>query len=253
MATLYLGDAHEVLSEIARADAIVTDPPYGMDRANSGHKVVARLGAVHGDDAPFDPRPFLIAQHHIFWGANHYASRLPDATRWLAWLKHDPGLFGSRSTSPVELAWTDLGGSLRALKLIWDGSIKQGVGAGAPHQHPTEKPVEVMAWCLSLLPKDVALVCDPFMGSGTTGVACMAACMPFIGIEIDPAHFETACRRMDIANRLSRFEISEQEAKRLNRRPESEPLTDGLFGDRSMTPPAQRGTARHPKIPAEET
>lgn len=204
-ATLYCGDCDDIFesfgSSITDIDAIVTDPPYGINRQISGHKVVDRLGAVTGDDAPFDPTPYMVGYRNIFWGANHFSSRLPDASRWLLWLKHDPSLFGLRSTSPFELAWTDLEGAARAFRWIWDGSIKQGQGSNKEHQHPTEKPVELMEWCLSLLPDECQLICDPFMGSGTTGVACAKFGFDFIGIEIEEQYFNIACQRIEEAQR----------------------------------------------------
>ncbi len=200
-ATLILGDCRRLGLDLHDFDAVVTDPPYGMNRANSGHAVIDRLGAIIGDDEPFDPWPFDQVEWLIFWGANHYASRLPDASRWLMWLKHDPSLFQQRSGSPFELAWTNLGGSCRAMRHIWDGSIKQGEGAGKPHVHPAEKPVEVMRWCIDLLPATAATVLDPFMGSGTTGVACANRGKPFTGVEIDLIYFDIACRRIEAAQK----------------------------------------------------
>lgn len=204
-ATLYLGDCLEILPTLSGVDAVVTDPPYGMNRHLSGHKVIERLGGVIGDDAPFDPAAFLlIGRAHVLWGANHYSSRLPDASKWLMWLKHDPVMFGKRSTSPFELAWTDIGGSAKAIKLIWDGSIKQGQGSGTQHCHPTEKPVEVMEWCLNLIPGTETIL-DPFMGSGTTSVACANLGRKFIGIEIEPKYFDIACKRIDAAYKQPRL------------------------------------------------
>lgn len=195
--TLYLGDCREILPMLEPVDAVVTDPPYGMNRQISGHKVIERLGGVHGDDQPFDPAPFMVGKTHIFWGANHYSSRLPDSQSWLMWLKHDASLFGKRSTSPFELAWTDIGGAAKAIRLVWDGSIKQGEGFGKPHVHPTQKPVEVMDWCLEFI--EAKSILDPFMGSGTTGVACAKRGRKFIGIEIEPKYFDIACERISNA------------------------------------------------------
>jgi hypothetical protein len=97
----------------------------------------------------------------------------------------------------VSLAWTDLGGAAKALRLIWDGSIKQGKGAGQPHQHPTEKPIELMEWCISRTVGKI--IFDPFMGSGTTGVAAVNLGRGFVGVEIEPKYFDIACRRTQAA------------------------------------------------------
>lgn len=193
--TIYHGDCYEIIPLLPKADLMLTDPPYGMNRANSGHKVIQRLGAVIGDDKPFDPRPFLIADNHIFWGANHYASRLPDSSSWFMWLKHDVKLWGLRSTSPFELAWTDLGGACKAIRHIWDGSIKQGEGARQEHVVPTEKPVELLRWCLGFFPHAMSVI-DPFMGSGPTIEAGKHLGRKVIGIEIEERYCEIAANRL---------------------------------------------------------
>lgn len=196
--TIYLGDCREILPTlgcVAHDIAVVTDPPYGISYEHRD------LGGIAGDDVPFDPRPFLIGSAHIFWGANHFASKLKDESRWLMWLKHDPGLFGKRTHAPFDLAWTDLGGSSRALKHIWDASIREGEWWGKPNCHPHQKPVELMEWCIGLLPSKCQLIVDPFMGSGPTGVAAKRLGRKFIGIEIEPKYFEIACRRISEAVR----------------------------------------------------
>ena len=207
-ATLYLGDCREIALGLS-ADVVITDPPYGMSRHISGHKVIARLGSVTGDDEPFDPAICLATgTEHIIWGANHFASRLSDQTRWLMWQKHDASLFGKRSTAPFELAWTDLGGAGRAIRWIWDGSIRQGERAGTEHCHPTEKPIEVMAWCVGLTGLiGEGRVLDPFMGSGTTGIATLRLGRKFIGIEIEERWFDAACRRIEAETRQARFAV----------------------------------------------
>lgn len=193
-ATLYLGDCREILPTLGKAGVLLTDPPYGMSHK---HK---ELGGIVGDDEPFDPRPFLVAKYHILWGANHFASRLPDQTRWLMWLKHDPGLFGKRDHAPFDLAWTDIGGSARAIKHIWDACIRQGEWFGKKNCHPHQKPVELMQWCLGFVP-DCNPILDPFMGSGPVGIAAAKMGREYIGIEIDPKHFDTACKRIEEALR----------------------------------------------------
>jgi site-specific DNA-methyltransferase (adenine-specific) len=193
--TIYHGDCREILPQLdVKVDLVLTDPPYGMKREESGHKVIARLGGIVGDDKPFDPAPLLgIGIKHIIWGANHFAQQLPNETRWLMWQKHDSKLYGLRSTSPFELAWTDLGGSCRAFRWIWDGSIKQGERTRTEHNHPTEKPPELMMWCLSLYP--CQLVLDPYMGTGGTILASKRLNRYSIGIEIEEKYCEIAARR----------------------------------------------------------
>lgn len=192
---IYLGDCRDIVPTLPRPDAVLADPPYGIEHE---HK---ELGGIEGDDEPFDPRPFLVGKHHILWGANHYASRLSDQPRWLMWLKHDPGLFGKRSHAPFDLAWTDLGGSGRALRHIWDASIRQGEWFGKKNVHPHQKPVELYEWCLGLLPKDSKTILDPFMGSGSAGVACVKRGYRYTGVEIKEQFFDVACWRIEAATK----------------------------------------------------
>lgn len=195
-ATLHLGDCREIVPALV-VGAVVTDPPYGISHE---HKT---LGGIVGDDAPFDPA-FLLAvgKQHVIWGANHFASRLPDATRWLMWLKHDPGLFGTRGHAPFDLAWTDLGGAGRAMRHIWDASIREGEWFGKPNCHPHQKPAELMAWCVSMTE---GVVLDAFMGSGSTGVGATWQGRAFIGIEIEPRYFDIACERIEAARKQPRL------------------------------------------------
>jgi site-specific DNA-methyltransferase (adenine-specific)/modification methylase len=191
-ATLYQGNCLDILPHI-QADAIVTDPPYGI-----GYRPRVGGGApIAGDDKPFDPRPFLnIGTQHIFWGAHHFAERLPSESRWLVWVKVTPDLWAKRDQAAADLAWTDLGGCVRAIKHIWDGSIMEGEWFGKKRIHPGQKPTELMMWCVQFTS---GTVLDPFMGSGTTGVACHRLGREFIGIEIDPEHFKIACGRIEDA------------------------------------------------------
>jgi hypothetical protein len=127
------------------------------------------------------------ARLHVIWGGNYFADMLPPSGKWLVWDK------GQRiNQSDGELAYTSMDGALRIMtmnrvKLMLDGA-----------EHPTQKPVELMKWCLSHLP-DCRSILDPFMGSGTTGVACAKRGKHFIGIERDPRYFDIACRRISDA------------------------------------------------------
>jgi DNA modification methylase len=192
--TIYHGDCREILPMLPKVDLVLTDPPYGLNRWFQNHKVCKRFGQIIGDDKQFDPRPFLIAKNHIFWGANHFANLLSNETRWLMWLKHGEGLLDKRDHASFELAWTDMGGSCRAFRFIWDGFIKQGKNHGLEHCHPTEKPVELLRWCCSLV--DGKSVLDPFMGSGPTLRAAKELGRKAIGIEIEEKYCEIAAKRL---------------------------------------------------------
>lgn len=203
--TLYLGDCREILPTLGKVDAVVTDPPYGMNwntnsaRFSGGHRqnVVRRSqgrsdwGAVANDDKPFNPLPWLAFGECILWGSNHFAARLPVGTS-LVWVKRLDGAFGS-FLSDAEVAWQKGGHGVYCFR---DMSMM----AEAKHrEHPTQKPIGLMQWCIGRTKADTIL--DPYMGSGTTGVACHRLGRKFIGIEIDPTHFATACLRIEAAMR----------------------------------------------------
>jgi len=207
LATLYLADCRDV--EIPRHAAIVTDPQYGKGRFNSTHNS-SRKGAgatlvrtdgdftrSQGDDVDFDPRPWLAYDSAVLWGANHFCDQLPRGHRWLDWDKLDsktpvPG------TSDMELAWTSVKGPSRSFTHLWRGIMRAGeenvVNGGKLHPH--QKPIALMTWCIKLQPPS-ALIADPYMGSASTGVAAIRSGLAFIGVELNPAHFEVACERIE--------------------------------------------------------
>ena len=185
-ATLYCADSYEVLTQIPCADAIVTDPPYGIC-ASSQTLGAGKKDFYRGDwdRGTIDISPFLNFDFLCFWGGNYYTDILPPTNDWLIWHKKNDG----RSFSECEMAWTNFNKQMRHFQHHWSGEQKK---------HPTQKPLAVMQWCLSFLPSDIAIL-DPFMGSGTTGVAALKRGNPFIGIEKEPAFFEVACKRIAAA------------------------------------------------------
>lgn len=199
-ATLYLGNCYEILPTLLDDFAVVSDPPYGMnykpkrtgglDRGKGERRNERR---VHGDDRPFDPRPFLRPET-VLWGANHYADKLPPSGGWLYWDKKKAGTVSPGFVaSDGELAWTNLSGRVRFFSHLWSGVCRESeIGK---HYHPTQKPIALMSWCIGLVKSGV--ICDPFMGSGSTGVAAAIQGRSFIGIELDAEYFETACRRIE--------------------------------------------------------
>lgn len=189
-ATLILGDCRDVLPHLPRVDAVVTDPPYGIG-ASAGVGKYGRI-KVDGDLGWDDCAPdltFVLALElpSIIWGGNYFV--LPPSRRYLVW---DKGAgFRGRDFAECEQAWCSFDGNARVLNR--DPLASRDYRAKI---HPTQKPVEVMRWSLSQLPPNCEAILDPFMGSGTTGVACVLDGKAFIGIEREPKYFEAACRRM---------------------------------------------------------
>lgn len=194
--TIYHGDCREILPSI-KADVIVSDVPYGIgertDRLSKGRSnatLSSDYAPIHGDDAPFDPTPW-IEYPCILWGANHYASRLPDSPTWLVWDKREGGT--SDDNADCELAWSNIGGPARLFSHLWRGMVKASERSER-RQHPTQKPVALMKWCLGFVPEGVVL--DPYLGSGTTLVAAKLEGRKAIGIEIEERYCEIAAKRL---------------------------------------------------------
>lgn len=199
---LYLGDCLDVMPLLGPVGAVVTDSPYGIGYSHGGGGgKLARSTAlakmpILGDDAPFDPSPW-ISQPAIMWGANHFANSLPPSQAWLTWDKRCADY--SNDQADCEMAWTNLGFPARMFRHVWNGMLR-GAESKTPRVHPTQKPVALMQWCLGFLP-DAETILDPFMGSGTTLVACAKLGRKGIGIELDESYFDIACRRVEEAYR----------------------------------------------------
>lgn len=205
-ATLILGRCEDVLQD-ARADLLLTDPPYGIrldtDNAarNRGGRPYAPTGRatsfppVAGDDRSFDPAPLLTFRNAVIWGANNFADRLPASPCWFAW-DRKAGKAADSDITDCELAWVR--GlpykTVRLFRHMWAG-FQRDSESGHTHLHPTQKPVALMEWCLSFFPES-RTVFDPYMGSGPVGLACARKKINYIGVECDEMYFETACRRL---------------------------------------------------------
>ena len=204
-ATLYLGNCLDILPTLSKVDAVLSDPPYGIAHVKgsggAGKHSRRNIAPIHGDTDPFDPSPW-IKWPCILWGANHFSSRLPHG-RWLAWNKLGP-LQPWDSFSDVEFAWQNIRAADRIYSLMWKGICQADKDDSGVRGHPTQKPIRLMEWCLGFL-QDAQTILDPFMGSGTTGVACANLGRKFIGIEVEPKYFDIACARIENAKRQQRL------------------------------------------------
>jgi DNA modification methylase len=196
-AVLYLGDCREILPTLGRVDAVVTDPPYGIgesaakNRTRGSAAAPGDYGSDNWDQEPADPRviEWMLgnSKWQIIFGGNYFT--LPPTSCWLIWDKQN----GDNDFADCELAWTNLPKAVRRVHWMWNGMIRRG---GEQRFHLTQKPLGVMEWVLGHLPANVETVCDPYLGSGTTGVACVKRRLKFIGIEREEHHFATACDRI---------------------------------------------------------
>lgn len=183
--TIYHGDCRDVWNTV-HADALVTDPPYGIGFAAQPTKWQRRAGKKpeQWDDqiVPFVVEMVSSFPLAIVWGGNYYP--LPVTRGWLSWFKPDaPPSMGS-----FELAWTNRDDIARSITWSIGATNAERVG------HPTQKPERVMSWCLGLIDADVVL--DPFAGSGTTLLAAKRHGRRAIGIEIEERYCEIAAKRL---------------------------------------------------------
>lgn len=203
-ATLYRGDCCEILPLVGTVGAVITDPPYGLGKKMQGGTWGAKpefKEMVVWDNAPPSVEFLLelaaLSPVTVFWGGNYYG--LPPTRCWLVWDKQN----AVPTMADCELAWTSLDANTKRMS--------RPVGR-VEHGHPSEKPLDLMAWTLRTV-KASGLVLDPYMGSGTTGVACIQAGLSFIGIERDPKYFDIACRRIEEAQRQTALFPHETAAK----------------------------------------
>lgn len=197
--TLYEGDCMDIMPVLGKVDCVVTDPPYGLgidgQRESIRGKKSDRKGyAFKGWDAKTPDKRvfdlmFDISSEQIIWGGNYFQDRISKVGRgWLVWDKGQHGL----TMSDGELAYYSVDMPMRVF--VKNRSVLKKDGP----QHPTQKPVALMQWCLGFLP-DAGTILDCFMGSGTTLVACAKLGRKGIGIELDPDYFDIAVKRIQDA------------------------------------------------------
>lgn len=194
---LYLGDCREILPHIPKVDLVLTDPPYGIGA--SSKKFINGTSKTQKDyyeDVCWDTSTpdkhvmdlvLLAGSHQIIWGGNYFD--LPPSRQFLVW---DKTIHGN-SYADCELAWSSQNANARIKPLNMVACNMDG------RVHPTQKPIALIEWCLGLAPKNTETVADPFMGSGTTGVACANMGKTFYGIEREPKYFDIACKRIEAA------------------------------------------------------
>lgn len=192
----------EVMPTLDRHDLALTDPPYGI--GIDGQKESISKNPKHNrkhfeakgwDDATPPLSVFdairRVSVEQVIWGGNYFVDRgLLPKKGWLVWDKGQRGL----TMSDGELAYSSSDKPLRIYTLNRAALIQDGT------EHPTQKPLKLISWCLTQMPF-ARTILDPFMGSGTTGVACAKAGKAFTGVERDPGYFDIACRRIEAAYR----------------------------------------------------
>jgi DNA modification methylase len=185
----------EVMLLLGKVDAVVTDPPYGIGEDGGAQRTRSRKGYAKHEKKGWDakrPAPEVfstmlsVSGDQIIWGGNYFADLLPPKMGWLYWQKKMGGDF-----SDGELAWTSRDRALKEFTKCPKGIDKS---------HPCQKPIVLMEWCIGFLP-NARTILDPFMGSGTTLVACAKLGRKGIGIECDAEYFDIAVKRVTEAYR----------------------------------------------------
>ena len=187
----------DVLRTLPKVDAVITDPPYGIGidgQKGSNRRNGTQLRKEHKfmgwDNQTPDQQVFdailAAAKVQVIWGGNYFL--LPPSRCWLVWDKAQKGL----TMSDGELAYTNMDKPLRIFQLHRAHLWQEGT------QHPTQKPLQLMLWCIEQAGNPQTIL-DPFMGSGTTGVAAIQLGRKFIGIEREPRYFDIACERISRA------------------------------------------------------
>lgn len=190
--TLYHGDCLTIDAWLA-ADVLVTDPPYGINLDTRARSTwLADHAPVAGDSEPFDPSYFIdLNKPTALWGANHYASRLPDVKGWVAWDKATRNGLDLKQAE-VEFAWTNFLTRPKCFRHMWSGAYRDS--ERGTRYHPTQKPVALSLWLLQMAPP--GSVADPFAGSGSTLVAAKYLGRKAIGVELEERYCEVIAKRL---------------------------------------------------------
>lgn len=191
--TLWHGDCREVLPTLTRADLLLTDPPYGIGSVWKGgfsdkhgwgkagaDAVVRNEWDATTPDADTLDLARAMADHAVIWGGNYFT--LPVSRGWLVWNKPERNF----TLAEAELAWTSRDMVIRVADLPRSDAFRE---------HPTQKPLKLMTWCLGFFPKAQTIL-DPFSGSGTTLLAAKNDGRRAVGVEIDERYCEMAAKRL---------------------------------------------------------
>ena len=193
---LHLGDCLEVMKSIPdkSVDAVITDPPYGIGIASNPFR--QKFEKQAWDNSPASQEMIdeiqRVSRYQIIWGGNYFDLR--PSKGFIVWDKKQGEEF---SSAMCEYAWCNLNKPAKMFRY----------SARYAREHPTEKPIDLIKFCIAFLPDEVATILDPFMGSGTTGVACVQTGRNFIGIEIDPGYFAIAEKRIKDAQQQMRLPL----------------------------------------------
>ena len=219
---VYCGDCLNLMKEIPdkSIDLVLTDPPYGVNYGGGKEKgTIGKANAcavkeyvLFDDSAAPSQNHFdemiRISKNQIFFGGQHFTDKIQKSRGWIIWDKEVTGGKGDGFCG-IELAWTSFNQGLKKFRFKWNGMLQEDMAHKEERVHPTQKPVKLMEWCLLKYSQPGDLILDPFLGSGTTAVACVKTGRNYIGIEKEPKYVETALKRLEKVNnhKLTDFSI----------------------------------------------
>jgi site-specific DNA-methyltransferase (adenine-specific) len=211
---IYQGDCLELMRQLPDkcVDAVITDPPYGIGESNeknASRRCLAgttNFGHYEWDDKKISDEHISelvrVSKNQVVFGGNYYGSILGDTSCYIVWDKDN----GLTDFADCELAWTSFKKATRKIRHRWQGFLQERMGLNREQRvHPTQKPVEVMAWIIENYTQPDDLILDPFLGSGTTAVACLRTGRRFIGMEISEAYCEIARKR--VASEMAQLKL----------------------------------------------
>ena len=200
---LYNCDCLDFMKEMEdkSVDLVLTDPPYGINIAKTGRVggekccPTTDYGKQEWDNNPMSEEEqgncCRVSKNQIFFGGNYF--NLPPSPCWLVWHKDNTGNFAD-----CELAWTSFGSAVRYFRWRWNGMLQEPNHPKEKRYHPTQKPTQLFIWILKNYSKENELILDPFLGSGTTAIACEKLKRQWIGVEISEKYCEIAAKRISL-------------------------------------------------------
>ena len=201
---IYHGDCIELMKEIPdkNIDVVITDPPYGIlggSKSIGGSKLYkANEYNLEWDNERMSEEVFKefqrISKHQIIFGYNYFSDFLPPTNALIVWDKKEKNNWFD-NFSDGEIIWTSYKKPLRIYRQLWMGAIRRG--ERIKRQHPTQKPVELMEWIIRNYTEEGQIILDPFMGSGTTAIACINTNRFYIGIEKEKEYVDIANKRIE--------------------------------------------------------
>ena len=207
--TIQCRDCKEGMREIPdkSIDLVITDPPYGINAASAQFtrqgKQTGQSKCVSGTSytpSEWDKMPptkeyfdeiFRISKNQIIFGGQHFIESLSSHSCWLVWDKDN----GENLYADAELAWTSFDSAVRVFKWKWHGMLQEDMAHKEERVHPTQKPVKLFEWIIKNYAKEGDTICDPFLGSGTTMIACENLGRKCRGCEIDPGYVAVELQR----------------------------------------------------------